>query len=383
MLPFLEMPRFGTIPQINRVFLICKLISTAVVFTLTVINRRKLNNLDIGLIIYSLIIIFSTILNGGSVIDTISDALAIIVPVINVELYIGKIQTKKLILPMIILFTMYGTITAIQLPRVPFRIFATQGLRDSNLELYNDTYGSIFALGHPKRFVFMLLPLFIYTLIFCDDRREKKHRISKKIFLCYVFLITSFCLIYSWSVSAMLVILIVLLFYRFNKNKLLSKTHKIFNLNFLFACFVIINILLTATPFLELFTGFFALFGKSPTLSGRTYIWARAFRYIENKPIFGHGVNLELVASRFSNLVHLHNLFLNITYTGGILLLVCLIIILILLVKRLNININKNNKVKALAAGFICFLVLALTDTPDYNMIYMLFPFMYACNKIS
>ena len=76
----------------------------------------------------------------------------------------------------------------------------------------------------------------------------------------------------------------------------------------------------------------------------------------------------------------MHNLLVNCAYIGGLLLLLCIIYILYILQKRLSMPMEKNSIVYMLNAAYIGFLILALTDTPDNNMLYILFPFMYAGN---
>lgn len=380
------MPRFGVIPDINFCFLVWKLIATAIVVIQTFSKRRKLNTLDALLLLYCLIIILSTKINEGSVVDVISDSLAIVVPIFTIELYIKRLSLKQLVLPMVVLFSLYTTITAIQLLNVPFYIFHIHGLRDSYSNLYIDQYGSIFALGNPKRFVFMILPLIVYTLMYEKYRTDIEGRRTtnmNKIMTVYVWGVSLFCLFYSWSTSAMLAVIIILLFYYFYSSRIFSNIWKYINGVIIFIGYIIINILLLFSSFIGVFKSMLELLGKDTSLSGRTYIWAKAFAFIIEKPLIGYGVNNELTASRFSGLVHLHNYLLNCTYIGGVLLLACVIIMLFIIGKSLSEDIQENVYVRILLLGFTGFLIIALTDTPDYNMLYMLFPFMYLNNQLT
>lgn len=382
LLPFLEMPRFGKIPNINTLFLAWKLLAAIIVCVLLIKKRYKLNKLDISLIIYWGIVISSTLINHGMIVDSISDGLAILIPIFNVEMNMEKCSLRELITPIILCFSIYTTITAIQLLNVPFYVFATHGLRESMLYLYTDKYGEIFALGHPKRFSFIIFPLIIYALML--DRNNDivsinsvKHTLTK----IYIIIVSVFCLVYSWSVSAMITIAIILFFYHLYSVESISKIWKYLNVKLILCGFFVINILLLVPSFLNLFAKLLKLFGKTTTLSGRTYIWEKGINYIMQRPILGYGFDSKLVASRFWGLVHLHNYLLNSLYIGGILLLICIVYVLILLAKHLS-QIGTNSTLgRALTLGFLGFLILSLTDTTDYNMLFLLFPFMYTNNS--
>lgn len=349
----------------------------AAIVGLGVIARRKLSKLDCLLIAYSAIIVISTYINDGEVIATISDGLAILVPIFLIENNVKKYNVVQLIAPFIILFTLYATITAVQLVRIPFHIFLIHGLRDNYTYLYSDSYGPIFALGHPKRFVFMLIPLVVYTFIY---KETTKRNIRKTAIIGYVCVISLFCLIYSWSVSAMLAMFCLMSYYALCGRKTTMRIFKAVNAKFVFIAFLIINYLLVLTNFLDSTIGFVSLFGKATTLSGRTYVWARALEYIKERLLIGWGVNETETATRFWNLVHMHNLLVNCAYIGGVLLLTCIIYILYMLQKRLSEQEKPTRLTYILNAAYISFLILSLTDTPDNNMLYILFVLIYNGN---
>lgn len=374
--PFLEMPRFGYIPYINQLFLLWKLLA-AMIVGIKIFIRGKFNKLEWLLIFYSTVIVISTFINNGELSEAISDGLAILVPIFLIEYNVKKYCVGQLLMPFIVLITLYATATAVQLVRVPFHIFWIHGLRDNYTYLYTDSYGPIFALGEPKRFVFMLLPLVVYTFIYAYSINK---RIKRVVIIGYVCAVSMFCLIYSWSVSAMLAMFCLMSYYLLYERKITAKIFKFFNAKFAFIGFLIINYLFIWTNFLEVMGGFVLLFGKTTNLSGRTYVWQKALEYIKERPLIGWGINKVETAARFWDLAHMHNLLVNCAYIGGLLLLLCIIYILYILQKRLSMPMEKNSIVYMLNAAYIGFLILALTDTPDNNMLYILFPFMYAGN---
>lgn len=76
----------------------------------------------------------------------------------------------------------------------------------------------------------------------------------------------------------------------------------------------------------------------------------------------------------------MHNLLVNCAYIGGVLLLTCIIYILYMLQKRLSEQEKPTRLTYILNAAYISFLILSLTDTPDNNMLYILFVLIYNGN---
>lgn len=377
LLPFLEMPRFGYIQSINSIFLVFK-IASALIVVLLVLKYRNINKLNSFIIVYCFIIIISTIINKGEIFNTISDAIGIIVPFFLIDIYLNKLSLRQLLLPIVVILTIYASITSIQILKVPFNIFVVHGLRDNYTSLFYDQYGPVFALGDTKRFSFMILPLVTFMLLL---NKNFKKSFFCKICTVYICSISMFILTYCWAVSAMIMLTILIFTYIFleiNKNYFITK---IINAKIFFYLYIILNILLTMTSFVDKFGTLLAVFGKSITLSGRTYIWQRGIEYIKLKPILGYGVNTELTMNRFWNLVHLHNYLINCLYIGGIILMVTILYILYMLQKKLSSNISLDSA-KILSAAYIGFLILSLTDTVEYNILFMMFPLMYKPEKL-
>ena len=373
LLPFLEMPRFGNIPYINYFFLAWKLISALIVCEM-VLMSRKLNKLDVVLILYCGSLIISTIINRGKIMDAISDGLAIIIPFLLLDHYKNRFSLKKMLMPIVSLVGLYGIITALQIVRIPFYIFTIQGMRDSFSYLWTDSYGEIFALGSLKRFGFMLIPALIFTLLVEYPHRKK---ISAKVYIFIMSALSFFLLIYSWSIASLFSIIGILVCCALLEKQVIGHFLKMFNMKIILSVYIIINSLLIMTPSLDNFNNILELFGKSTNLSGRTYVWERAIQFIMDKPILGYGINREFTASNFWNLVHMHNLLLNSTYEGGIIGLFLMIYFLYLLSKSLADNCEIQ-EMQILSIALLGVFILALADTPEYNVIFMMFPFMYS-----
>lgn len=377
LLPFLEMPRFGKIPYINNVFYVWKIIS-ALIVCLMIIIKGKINKLDRALIMYCGTLVLSTIINRGEVMEAVSDVLALLIPFLLIEFYKDQISLKEMVLPIIILIGVYGIITTLQIIKFPFYIFTIQGMRDNFAYMWSDTYGEIFALGSLKRFGFMLMPALVFTLLI---EYPKRKTMKAKMCIIGMSVLSLFLLIYSWSITSLFSVIVILTLYFLLQNRIFSNCITIIDTKVFLLLFLLVNYLLIMTSFIDKFNGFLNLFGKSTNLSGRTYVWERAVQFIINKPILGYGINTQFTALNFWNLVHMHNLLVNSAYEGGIIGLFFMIYVLYLLSKSLSYN-SERPEVKILIIALLGVFILAFADTPDYNVIFMMFPFMYSERRV-
>lgn len=373
--PFLEMPRLGLIPAINYVFLGWKAIVAVSVITFTTMHR-KWNIASILLVFYCLIEAISTIMHNGNLVMVISDSLAMIMPFLVIIYFAEKLDVKKIVLPIIVLYFLYALLTSIQLIQIPFFIFREHGLRDSYTSVLKDEYGSIFVLGDPKRFVFILLPLMYLLSIIRPYTKKKNYKVLEML----TFAIVLFDIIYSWGVSALFAIAMFVLLIYFYENRYLKKIADFLSIWKVYIIIVIANVAVLSSSILNMFGTILALFGKTTNLSGRTYIWLKAIPYINESPLWGQGYNLELIQSRFYGFVHLHNWVLNILYTGGILRLLVFIMLNIVIGVKLSSMYPCTIKRSTIVAIF-CLLIIGLTDTPDYGMLFVFYAFGYCADK--
>lgn len=371
-LPFLEMPRWGYVPEVNRLFLVAKMISAVYVISIVVINN-SFNRLDIAFIAYCLIGILSTVINKGQVMDAISESLAILIPLFLMEFYMNRLTLAQLLKPFVYIQGIYMMITAVQLLRVPFHVFYVHGLRASYSSLDHDRYGYIYSLGEPKRFVFILLPMLMFALLLWS-----KQSFNSYLKICFFCCCSLFVVIYSWGASAILALFGAIVYWWINEKYIIIK--KFIDIWKIWIGFLIMNVVLISTNFLFEMSWFASLFGKSSTLSGRTYIWAKALIYIKSSILYGNGINRPLMKERFWDLVHVHNLLLNILYQGGIIQLLIFNYICYLTVKKLY-QFKEKRTATIIVGALLGFFILALTDTTDNNMLFLILVFGYSVDK--
>lgn len=376
-LPFLEMPRIALYGSVNTVFLLWKMLASIYIIALTLINR-KITAAGWTLIIYDILIFISTIINKGDVVESISRGLALLAPFLIVQYYIEYFSIKKISMPFIVCFLSYTFITCIQLIVIPFRIFRIHGLRDYYPELLKDVRGSLFILGDHKRFVYILLPMLVFVLL---SNLPNYKTLSSRIAFGIAIIPAFFSVTYSWGVSAMLVLMAFVCLLVFLERKSWIKLIDKLNIWIIYIVVLVVNISLLYSPILNSLGWFFALFGKSTNLSGRTYIWNNTIEYIVKSPIWGYGINDEFTKDIIYGFVHAHNLLLDTIYKGGIILVAVFLLLNVLTGIKLYQN-RELMQAKIITIGLTVFFVLSLTDTTDYNMLFLLYALGYSVDKL-
>lgn len=114
---------------------------------------------------------------------------------------------------------------------------------------------------------------------------------------------------------------------------------------------------------------FFALFGKSADFSYRTYIWDSALSRIKESPlslILGHGVT-ELGEWAFfeGRRWQAHNQFLQVALDGGVLALSCFLIMTAASIRRC-ISKRTDRRMYACFALFVSYIVIMITEIYSY-----------------
>lgn len=379
LLPFLEMPRISYYTQINNVFLMFKCLSALVVGLYCIsyffLNRKlPISKLGICFILYEAVIVSSTFIHHGELVSSISDGLALLIPVLLFDIFIEKISIKKLFLPIIITYFIYVLITLVQeeILNLPVEYYNN----GTNYSLIYDEHGFIFAMGHMKRFIFFILPMLTFSIMIAQRKKT-----SHTVMLLIMFIISFRVLYNTWAVSAMIVVLLLFALYILYKSRYAKKILNFFNFNKFFCVYLLLNFGLISGAILEMLSPILAIFGKTTTLSGRTFLWELGLYLIKQSPVIGYGLNSVALMESLWGLSHFHNLLLNITYTGGLILLFIFIYINVITGKKI-VKAKVSNYSMVISIGLYSALILALTDTPDYNMIYAFYVIGYHIDKI-
>ncbi len=268
-------------------------------------------------------ICLSTILNHGNVtrfLFTFIDSVGFLVFFIC---EMSKPGRKTVLLDSLIFvfefYVLINLLTIILLPNGLYRIESYDGA------YFNPAY----VLGHRNNAIEYFLPL--CGLVASKNKLEGKKMTGN---LLFVLIISSVTALLTWSVNEMLCMafMIFSLFF-FNKKMLKAYSVKVFFL--ISGAASAMLIMLGISPFIQNIV--VNVFNKSPTMSGRTRIWAGALRSMEERPFFGHGIQDSLYNfRRLTTLSSCHNYFLDFWYLGGVITLVAVILLIVYLDRRLE-----------------------------------------------
>lgn len=249
--------------------------------------------------------------------------------------------------------------------------------------LYSDEYfDHNYLLGYDNQNINFILPALILVLI----KHKYYEKCTLQILVTYV--VSLITVIKAWSGMSLVIVFStsIFAFFFFGKKSGFVVTRifngKIFNLFNLF----IINIVSFLGLVILRFQNYFEFFivgvlNKSITLSGRIYIWNDVIKLISKNPIFGYGQESAAVREAKSNAngliarvsgLHAHNRFLEVTYSGGIILLGIYLYMLLYTIQRLNM-VRYTSFGKILAFGIFIYLMGMLTEQYPYCPFFWIF----------
>lgn len=174
-----------------------------------------------------------------------------------------------------------------------------------------------------------------------------------EIFICFVSVIR------SWSVKAVLGLLIVVLYILFLYRK---RPARFFTAKKIVLVYIVIYfgiVVFSVQNYLSAWI--YDYLGKGATLSGRTYIWAATMENIKNSPIYGHGLNANgLWAENVTfqgKVFSSHNMFLEVLIQTGIIGLVLYLLFLFTSIRRGEKAIINGSDYEYFFLIFIVFVI--------------------------
>lgn len=335
-----------------------------------VVGRKKLSPFCISILGYESILLFSTIINGNGWNDFrkfIGPALAAIGICILFDIFNNYMECIRLIRN--ILFV-YIIINMISVEMVLAGSYTSIGKFEGGYFRY--------FLGADNRFVFYFMPAILCAFMmakYCED--------MKNWILFWFILIQSLAVLWvCWSIGAMLVIIVLMLYFLIFKNWIRGTIGNIYTYIIGFLC---INLLFWFGlgyfgEDLVLLAG--KLFSKSGTLNIRFLMWDRVIKTVQEYPILGIGTrDMESLNGLLYNYSHAHNLFMNTILRGGILGIISFFIILFIGTEP--IWKLKNSVIgKTIAIIILACLILSLADSYDDVYFYMILAISYNITKL-
>lgn len=219
-----------------------------------------------------------------------------------------------------------------------FLYFNSGGMNPNMKEMMNGKIIELtyFFLERDNATYFWSWPVMIVTWYYYYKYQHTKH--FRNLALIYTALIIASYL-YVWSVLAVVacvfipVLLLVLHRSMIKEMKTLRLKHFGFiRLEYLWIAAIFFCAFLTISykqPFIQHIVQDY--FHKDVTLSGRSYIWARAYKWFQTAPLTGFGCEPADISVKKLSINHCHNLFLETIYRGGIIGLVLFAMLFVVL----------------------------------------------------
>lgn len=348
--------------MVNYVFIVGAAISFMFSAYKIVKEYNSLYSITLVMILYRLLLIFTTIYSKGDILKVGYQSIVIITLMLYAEYYYRKNDLNKLIQILANIFTIYLLINIIGYIAFPSG-------------LYKQREG-IHFLGFRTRFteysmILLLLALLNYR-INCKNKKLLTFRIIIVILNIFI----------PHIATAITGIILFLITY-FILNKIKYVNYKI-----VFFIAILITILIVFFRIQNIFSFFIVdLLHKNITLTGRTEIWDRAYEYIFDKQfIIGHGMKTD---GNFilweGSLWQAHNQLLQTLYEGGLIGTCLYYGAFNIALSKLNKFKNNNKKMKNLiCAMYFSFGIMMITEIYGYYLpTYILILLAYYFDKIN
>lgn len=302
--PFLEPLVFKSwMQQIDTLYSIAKIIAFFFIL-IEYLNIKNVPKIIWLIILYQVELYCSTLLNPhGDVSRLIGPSISVIAPCLYVQMMFEKNKCQEMLknnVDILVLLSIINLITVIVFPNGIVK------------EAMDSDGNEQFFLGIENRFSFYYLPLLGIQAIFS---LSISGRINQKVFI--MGLINTAVLLYFWAVGGMLSMLFLMSFMMLFSIVNFGKFLKVYVMAFLV---LLGNYLLVIVRIMKQYEHFFSVtLDKDITLSGRTYLWDYGLLSFSQHPLFGVGYESTSYLGRFLDVAHMHNLMMNILFTGGLL----------------------------------------------------------------
>lgn len=366
LIPFFE-PAYVNVQlsMISKIFDILKIASFVVIF-LMYFTAKKKSKIPIYILIFELILLFSTFVNNGDIKSCILNIITIFGLSMICDYGINN-NTKSFLFSILLIFEILITVNLITILLFP------NGMYTNATTLFTENW----FLGYDNSHVFIIIPALILSLVY------SYYTINKISFrTIFLFIISFLTIIIRWQatgVTGLILLSLYLLFSKFIKNK------KIFNIK----TYLIVGVISFISIIIYRIQNIFAFFivgflKKSLTFTGRVYIWDYVIEYIKKKPLLGYGMEDRMVRyfkTKSHRSFHAHNQMLEITYQGGIFSLVLFVVILLMTSKKLY-KYRQTKMSKMLSFSILLYLILMLTEVCNLTYIFLILIVSYNIDKL-
>ena len=338
------------------------LFSILLMLAFFVSRKRVVKPTIILIVLIYVTLIFSTMINHGSLFHVFWHSVQVILLCILVDTISDEDIMLDAFLTMVRGFTLvFFVINFIVMAILP------EGIPSISVGKLLPWY----LYGNVNSTIKYILPGICCSLIL-DNRKNRKFSISS--FILMAGIIVSALTVYFTATAVIgdVIIMLWILGYKWFSKKTWRKYSLVYGVSILFELFVVLSTGTTA------FTTFITtLFRKSITFSGRTYLWAREYLQFIRQPIFGYGyVSFADTERIIGNGNGAHNYYLDLLYQRGVVGLVVFALLLLIPIIR-GWKRNSESKTIYIITGVCCACAVMFLSEPFYVSENLVIPMFY------
>lgn len=355
-IPYFKPAPYVSGDVIDGIFNLWRVVSAGIVLY-EFLKIREISKVALLLILLSILIFVSGFFNIGNF--DIKQGLITTVSVISSILLFDLNFQKEFFLETLFAYGFFITII-----NCVCMLLFPDGMTFFHAENYTDVAFAYTFLGYDNYTFFIVFPVMVMTISFSVLKNKK---ITYLLWLYVGFVFFTYLIKQSFT-AAICLFLMILVVVLLRKKIVNTINFKILNGGFV-ALFILLVLLQVQNYFLPLIG---KIFGESKiwSIQYRGIVWEKALELIIKRPLLGYGIEYrEVVASQFSDLDHLHNIFLEIMYQGGF---VCLFIFGLVLFcvfyKLQKVRSRYSNDCSKFICNFlgVSLLILLLSMQLDY-----------------
>lgn len=366
---FFELTYFTTIPWLDKLYTLGKVVSAVIIFMLCIQKRdykitikERISRISVpfiwAVVIYEAILVLRTLVCGGAVVSAViaAGSLIVLVMALNYMLSTDAKGTLNILMLIFELIIYCNFATVILFPKGLYHI------REGAERFY-------WLVGHQNATILYVLCAIVIAVLFSKYGGEDN---NGKMGLRSVLLIFVSCatIVIIWSATAIFGLFVfgLLLFFNRKGVKLSVRIAIVCSLLFFLAIVVfrmqdyfsviIVNVL-----------------HRDVTFTNRTVIWDKAMKCIQQHPILGYGVELSKVARQRFGFNTTHNKYLYTLYQGGGLLFVSFLTVLYSVTKPLK---KHAGSVAAIVITASIWALLIQMQFESYTLTVFYIPFILA-----
>lgn len=359
LLPHFKIPYLAQFDAWDLIFNVLRIVSALVTIVLFVLKKTKLRmEVEVFLfLIFQLILLFSTVVNGASLYSFVNENCMQITVVLLICIYVDSWENIVSILMFLAEILVYVNLF--------FVITVPNGLYISTLLRYHHNW----ILGYKNQFICFFFVFFIIAMSYKKITGNK----MRSTLLILGMIISLILAKSTTSIIAFFIMVTLTIIGQYCTTKLINPI--LLTIAYLLATFAImLNGSLISLAL-----------GKGSTLTGRTYIWNNAIRYALESPIIGNGIISEknsIFFLRVSEATSAHNTLIQMLCNGGILAIVSFAVFNFFLIKKLY-QYRSSYYGIVIGVTFFAMNIAGLAEYYKNPIVYAVYGFVIVVDKLS